>query len=837
MRVYHLRYFMALLFLAFFFKANCQTGKEKTLVNLDGDTISIVPIALSEITTNIDIAYEKLKDIENNLQPSRDLLQFDSLYNMALIGLDSLKTVLFNREDFALKEINDELQKWDSYSNILDSWKEKINSKLKILDQNQFDIKLLDETWNLTIENARKEGISSNVITNVTDLSTQIEEFNEVVSSNTKELLRKQNKITELRLIVDEVITYLKDARSSLQADYLRQDRPPIWYAADSTASLKNIKLQFTKAFEQNKEYLSNFYETNNILLIVQLLIFMALWFSIFVLHRHTNQLIDEENRLKFEKSLLVVSKHGISALIITLVLSIWIYQHLVSIVNDIIQLIYIIIAIYFLPLYYGKRIKPILYLLLFLYFLNEIQIFFYGKVFWARIDLLAESLLAAWILFKLNSRKGFIYESLANSNWAFLLKLIPILIFAMIISAVSNIVGMVDLALLLNSTIVNAIINLLIVVLVIIVFNRLTFIILRTKYIQKSNTIKNNLGIIEKYTYGFIQILSFLLWSRSILRLLGVQEFLREWFIGVIQTSWKVGNTTIDIGGIISFILVIVFTYYFLRFVKTILKNEIYPKVKLPRGVPGAITMIAGYIIVGYGIYIALGAAGVDFSQFGLIAGALGVGIGFGLQGIVANFIAGIVLAFERPIQVGDTIQIGEMYGDVLQIGVRSTTIKTYDGSEVIIPNSNLITNDVINWTLSDRRKRRDIYVGVAYGSEPEKVMEIMKKVANEHPEVQNIPAPWALFDGFGDSALNFRLRIWTTMDTGMTTKSDVTMAIYDELQKAGIEIPFPQRDLHIKTLNESVELNKGTNIKESRTKSNKNQPNQKSNEPKKPE
>ena len=143
---------------------------------------------------------------------------------------------------------------------------------------------------------------------------------------------------------------------------------------------------------------------------------------------------------------------------------------------------------------------------------------------------------------------------------------------------------------------------------------------------------------------------------------------------------------------------------------------------------------------------------------------------------------------------------------GDVTQIGVRACTIKTFEGSEVIVPNSSLITNDVTNWTLSDRRKRRDINVTTAYGSNPEEVLEIIKTTAQEHPNVLKIPAPWALFDGFGDNSLNFRIRIWTTMDTGMSTKSEVAIMLYSALKDAGIEIPFPQRDLHLRTVSDSV-------------------------------
>jgi small-conductance mechanosensitive channel len=357
----------------------------------------------------------------------------------------------------------------------------------------------------------------------------------------------------------------------------------------------------------------------------------------------------------------------------------------------------------------------------------------------------------------------------------------------------------------LLNSTVVYTLFNLNILLLAITVLNRVIMILLRTPFMQGSNMIKNHTEEFERWSFNIIQVVGVLLLLRSILRLLGIWVNIQEWFNEFINETYQVGNSSIAIGGIITFILVIIVTIMVYRFIKALLVEEVFPRVKLPRGVPGAISMITGYVIVAFGFFLALGSV-ADLSSFGLLAGALGVGIGFGLQGIVANFIAGIVLAFERPIQVGDEIELTQTMGIVTSIGVRSTTIRTYDGSEVIVPNSDLITKDVINWTLTDRRKRRDINIGVAYGTDPDVVLDLIKRVSAEHPNVQNIPAPWALFDGFGDSSLNFRVRIWTTMDTGMTTKSEVTVMIYDALREAGIEIPFPQRDLHIKSLGEDV-------------------------------
>ncbi len=779
-----------------------QEVKDNFLLNPQGDTVYLKPVPLSEITSNIESAYDKIKKAEEGLIPAKEFLKFDSLYSAALKGLDSLKAVIIAKEEYSIKEINDKLNKWGNYSKILDTWNEKIKNRIKVLETHLFDLQVLSESWRLTLSGAKEGGVPDNVLSSATDLIKKINQIDSELKSAQTEALRKQNNITELRLIADEVITYFNTTRVKLQADFFRQDSPPLWAAADSSANLSNIKSQFNETLNQNQRKLIEFYESNSTTLLVHFLIFLALWIGFYFLHKQVIEITKEESSTNLNKSKYVVSKHSLSALILSLFISIWLYQTMVSVVNDIFQLFYLIIAILFLPGYIDKRLKTILYSLLALLIINEYQLFIPGKSLIARIFLLVESVLTVWILFKISSRSYFISQTLEKYKWGVLLKFIPIFYLFIGISIIGNIFGLVNLSILLDNTVVNALINLIILILVVMVLNRTLTILLRTSFFQKSNIIKNNLRTIEKNTFSVVHVIAVLLWFRSILKLLGVLPALNEWFNEAIQTSWKIGNSTIDVGGIINFILVIIGTSIFIRIVKSLLKDELYPRIKLPRGVPGAISMIVGYVLVGYGIFIALGAAGVNLSQFGLIAGALGVGIGFGLQGIVANFIAGLVLAFERPIQVGDTIKVGTMMGDVLSIGVRSCTIKTFDGLEVIIPNSTLITNDVTNFTLSDRKRRRDINVGVAYGTDPHVVMELMKKVANDHPEVQKIPAPWVLFDGFGDSSLDFRLRIWTTMDTGMTTKSDVTIAIYDALNKAGITIPFPQQDLYIKSL-----------------------------------
>jgi small-conductance mechanosensitive channel len=206
--------------------------------------------------------------------------------------------------------------------------------------------------------------------------------------------------------------------------------------------------------------------------------------------------------------------------------------------------------------------------------------------------------------------------------------------------------------------------------------------------------------------------------------------------------------------------------------------------------------------------LLIGMSVAGFDFGNIAIIAGALSVGIGFGLQNIVNNFVSGLIILFERPVRKGDWIVVGGTEGYVKDIKIRSTRIETFDRSDVIVPNSELISNQVTNWVLTSKSGRAVIPVGVAYGTDVEKVREILLAIAEENTSVVKsgiVPEPAVLFREFGDSSLNFELRVFLyDIENRLKIISEINFAIYKAFKEQGIEIPFPQRDLHVKSLPE---------------------------------
>ena len=295
--------------------------------------------------------------------------------------------------------------------------------------------------------------------------------------------------------------------------------------------------------------------------------------------------------------------------------------------------------------------------------------------------------------------------------------------------------------------------------------------------------------------------------WAYLTLDALGLMSPLGSAASAVLGARYVRGSVSLSLGDVAVFVVTVGAAFLLASVVRFVLGEEVYPRVLLPRGVPYAVSTLIRYAIILTGFVVAVLALGVDLNRVTLLAGALGVGVGIGLQSAVANFVAGLILLLERRIHVGDSVQIGDLQGQVRVIGSRASTIRTWDGAEVIVPNASLTSERVTNWTLSDRLRRVVLPIGVAYTADPEQVMTILRNVALAHPKTLGDPAPVALCTGFGESALNFELRVWTARsEEAEAMSSQLAVAVHAALMAAKIEIPFPQRDVHIRSTEERL-------------------------------
>jgi len=317
--------------------------------------------------------------------------------------------------------------------------------------------------------------------------------------------------------------------------------------------------------------------------------------------------------------------------------------------------------------------------------------------------------------------------------------------------------------------------------------------ILLRRRMSSASNMLDLYAQKIEKTIKALIKIWMFSWWLIIVAKIAGAYPFIVIFRDDFLALSWKVSDITISIQSIFDFSIIVVATWLIARVTKTILEIEIFSRFTLPRGMPTAILTTLNYLIVISGTIIAFSSLGVSAQQFALVFGALGVGIGFGLRNIIANFVSGIIMVFERPVQIGDTIEMDKTMGNVQSIGARSSVIKTFDGSEVIIPNADFIAKEITNWTLSNEHRRKTLEFKVALGSDIDEVLEIMKDVTLNHPDVLKEPEPLATFKGFDEYYLRFKLYYWLA-DNLIVAQSDIAIEVYRRLQKSGVDMPVPK-------------------------------------------
>jgi small-conductance mechanosensitive channel len=257
----------------------------------------------------------------------------------------------------------------------------------------------------------------------------------------------------------------------------------------------------------------------------------------------------------------------------------------------------------------------------------------------------------------------------------------------------------------------------------------------------------------------------------------------------------------SVTIGSV--FLLLILFAAVIIveRIVQKQLIRRFLSKTKLQPSLQFGMSRIIGYTMIAVGFYVAFQLVGVDLSSLAIIAASLGVGVGFGLQNIINNLVSGIIILAERPISIGDRIEVGGVAGRVTKIQIRSTTVVTNDNITMIVPNADFISNTVTNWSHGDPKVRIRVPVGVAYGSDLKLLQQLLLEAAAEHPKALRDPTPVVLFTEFGDSSLNLELGVWTQEMTATPIHftSEMNFIIEQKLRENGIEIPFPQRDLHV--------------------------------------
>ncbi len=685
---------------------------------------------------------------------------------------------------------------WGQYEDQLRGWAGYLEKEMQGLYDSEGEIQELRAVWELTRDAARAEKLPKAVLDRAGEVLKDLGTIDKELRERIALFLGLQDTIAKLQIQVSETLTAIRAS----------QDRAGRWFTRDSLPLWKELaikedpsapKQRFAENRAEIKASLSGFWNNYRDRIFLNFAI-LAIVFGVVVIlgWRLRRWKADEE----LEGARYFLSRPLGSALLITMFATIPLYPNASVAASELIALILILPFARLLPGLMDPRLRKILVPVGLIFVLNRLEgvaleYSIQHRLILLFIDVLAIAA-AAWVV-----RSG-VLKSGNRSMWFRAARLLPLGILILVMAVLANVWGSMSLASLLSTAVLNTMYMGFALWLAVKILDAVLLVALRTQLFRTFGSVRRHSGLIHGQVMVYAELAAGLFWVSRVLRYFHLDSTVWKILNDIFNKTWTVGTFEISLGGIIVFFFAIWLSYKVSKFIRFFLEEDVLTRAGVSTGLTQSISMGVHYVILGFGFMVALAAAGVELSKLTILFGALGVGIGFGMQNLVNNFVSGVILMFERPIQVGDTIQVGTLVGKVKQISIRSSTVKTFDGAEVIVPNGNLISSELINWTLTDRLRRVEVKVGVTYAADPEEVLALLVGVTEENEYVLTSPASFAIFKGFGDSALEFSLFFWTSnYDRWWTTQSEITVAVRKALKTAGIVIPFPQRDLHIKS------------------------------------
>lgn len=759
-------------------------------------------IEITEISSETERLSQRIRRLREILYPLAKAYEIDSLLNIANDDIQMQRDSLYNRIDrLDSRDLREELVEWEGHRTELKDYQGVIDSRIKVLNQVNDEVVAEIQRWQKTKENLTANTESSELFTNIDTVIVKLQDIVNTSLVRIDSVFSIQKKLTDVVLITDDVIAEINRAILELQKDYFVFDSPPIWNfgkikALSIDTSAAEVELEDAKiasGLAEDVAKLQNFFIRNGRTAIFQLLFILFVFTLLVVVKRKWK---DGENELTntLEKEARIVIHNPVaSAITVGVLISSFFYSAIVPVFRDFMIFVVLLSTVYLLPkLSYKKILFPIGILLIAFLIMASASYLDKHSIL-GRVILLFLSgtliLSLAWGRIVMNNHAEHFQRISIFRRY-----IVPVYLMIAGVAIIANIIGMANLASFLTFAVLLSVGLGAVVYLSVKVFTSIIILIFKFRSNFNFSRISQLIEIIQKRVRPTFIFAGVIVWLLFTLRGFGIYDYLDSWLRNILEIQWKIGEMSISVGGILSFTVIFIITMFIAKIVANIFQDEWLIKV-LPRGIAPAISLIIRIILIATGFYMGLSAAGFDLGKISLLIGALGVGIGFGLQSIVLNFISGLILAFERPVNLGDAIEVDNEMGVVTSIGVRASNIKTYKGSEVIIPNGDLVSKKVINWTLSNRDRRSKILMKTSADADPERVISLFNRIASEHPSVYEDPKPMTHFYGYNQEGnLDFALIYWTSFSDTLSTDSEIALRIFKTLREEGIQAPIPR-------------------------------------------
>jgi small-conductance mechanosensitive channel len=755
------------------------------------------PVPLPEIAKRADELAVYLQEVEQRVDPT-DVLreietQLPTVADRVAALRDHSSRVLPARPSLQLvDELSDQ---WTGMQTTLAAWDAEITTRATQLDQEMRGIAELQAVWRATRDMAPQAGAPAPVVERINSTLALIQATRKQLDAYRQRLLVLQDRIVQLSAVCRDGLNELKDYRRDAVGRLLVRDGVPVWsqppWAMPWAAMSATLRSQAATSFAIVRDYLA----TQLPRIPLQLFLFGALFVTWRRARQRTVRWLAEDNSLA---NVAAVFEHpASSALLLTLLASPWVYPQAPIQLRTVIRIVCIPLLLRVVDRLVDAPLLPAMYLLGAFFIVDQLRVIVAPLAALEQLlfvlEMVAGVAAALWLARSGRLRRLSAHMSPRTVTLIERGALVLAALFAF--AALAGALGFMQLARVVSGAVLGSGYSALLIFAMERIAEGVWASALRSRPLRGLRAVQRHRAFLQARGERALSWLGTILWYAAVLRSAELLAPAIEELRAILTARLAVGTFSTSLGNVLAFIVTVWLSFLVSRLVRFILEEDIYPRLHLARGLPYALSSILHYTILLLGLLAAVAAMGVDLDRFTILAGAFGVGVGFGMQNVVNNFFSGLILLFERPIQVGDVVQLDpNLQGEVRRIGIRSSTVRTAEGAEVIVPNARLISEPVINWTFSDRMRRIDLSISVPYGTDPERVLELMRSVAGANPRIVEEPPPAALFMGFGPTTLDFQLRAWTDrFEDWVVIRSELAIALNRALSAAGI-LPHPQ-------------------------------------------
>ena len=667
---------------------------------------------------------------------------------------------------------------WNRLGRELSERNKNVSARITDLQRQIAELDKQEKSWDQTLAAAREGGAPPEVMARIETVLAEIRRVRQAADKQRGRTLTVQSRVAVQDSRIADALNVIAAGRDNVLNRVFRRDSPPIWNSAFGSA--QSFQQESVTSFARQWAALSAYAERQTLRFVLWIVIVALLTAAIFWMRRRVQAISTEGAELSRTEPIFEMPLAA--ALLLSLLASGWIFPQAPRLLSALLGALALMPSIVILRRLLSARLHAILYTLLVFFVLDQLRLVTAAIHLLPRLLFLLE--LVGAMFLALSVRRLAVRTEEKDSRQVNIRRLSRVAgnlgVVAALAAIVANIFGYATFSLVLGGALLDSGYLALVLYASVEVSDELGAIVLSARPLSALSAVSRHRALLRRRVRRALQALAICLWILALLQRLLLLELALDGARQLLAASLVVGSIHVSLGDVLAFGLTVWAAFLVSRFVRFLLDEDIYPRVQLKRGLSYAISNTLHYLILIVGFFVAMAALGFDMTRLTILAGAFSVGVGFGLQNIFNNFVSGLILLFERPINIGDIIQIDDSSGIVERIGIRASIIRSANGGEIIMPNGKLISERLINWTISNRQNAIVLAVAVAQNADAKHVIDLLQRAAAAHPQISEYPPPQALVIKLGADLIALELRAWTDHgEQWMQIRSELGVAV----------------------------------------------------------